>query len=62
MPEGWLGIITDSERVHRPFVILFEQYGADEMDDDVLVEEDADHFGPPFDLTVETFDRAGAPF
>ena len=42
-----------------PFIILFEQDRADEASDGVLVGEDADHLGPPFDLAVETLDRVG---
>ena len=40
-----------------PFVILFEQDRADKPDDRVLVGEDADHFGAPLDLAVETLER-----
>ena len=62
------GIIADwrygfqrhvASALRRPFVILFQQDGADEPDDGVLVGEDADHLGPPFDLAVEAFNRVG---
>ena len=42
-----------------PFVVLFEQEGADEADDGVLVGEDADDVGAPLDLAVEALDRVG---
>jgi hypothetical protein len=50
--KGDGGIIADwrdgfqrhvASALHRPFVVLFEQDGADETDDGVLVGEDADH-------------------
>ena len=43
-----------------PFVVLFQQQGADETDDGVVVGEDADHVGAPLDLAVEALDRIGA--
>jgi hypothetical protein len=43
--------------LNRPFIVLFEQDGADEAGDGVFVGEDADDFGAPFDLTVEPLDR-----
>jgi hypothetical protein len=42
-----------------PFVILFAQDRTDEPDDRVLVWEDADYFGAPLDLAVETLERIG---
>lgn len=45
--------------LHGPLIVLFEQDRADQADDGILVGEDADHFGPPFDLAVEAFDRVG---
>ena len=41
-----------------PFVALFQDC-ADEPDDGVLVREDADDLGPPFDLAVEPFEPIG---
>jgi hypothetical protein len=38
---------------------LFEQQGADEADDGIIVWEDADDFGAPLDLAVEALDRVG---
>src|SRR4051794_10306500 len=45
--------------LHGPLIVLFEQDRADEANDGILVGEDADHVGPPFDLAVETLDRVG---
>ena len=42
-----------------PFVVLFEQDGADEADDGGLVGEDADDLGAPLDLAVEALERIG---
>src|SRR5271165_32094 len=39
-----------------PFVVLFEQDGADQPDDGVVVGEDADDVGPALDLAVESFE------
>jgi hypothetical protein len=36
--------------LHGPLVILLDEQGADEAGDGILVGEDADHFGAPFDL------------
>ncbi len=40
------------------FVALFQDC-ADEPDDGVVVGEDADDLGPPFDLAVEPFEPVG---
>ena len=42
-----------------PFVVLLQEDGADEPDDRVVVGEDADDLGPPFDLAVEPFEAVG---
>lgn len=41
------------------FVVLLDQDRSDEAHDGVLVDEDADYFGPPLDLAVKAFDRVG---
>ena len=43
--------------LHRPLIVLFEQDGADQTDDGVLVGEDADDVGASLDLAVEPLDR-----
>ena len=43
-----------------PFIVLFEQDGADEAGDGGLVREDADDLGAPLDLAVEALQRVGA--
>jgi hypothetical protein len=40
-------------------VILFEENGADQAGDRVLVRKDADHVGAPPDLAVDPFERVG---
>ena len=42
-----------------PFVILLQEYGADESGDGLVVGEDADDVGAPLDLAVEALDRVG---
>ena len=42
-----------------PLVILFEEHGADETDDAVLVGEDADDIGASLDLLVQPLERIG---
>jgi hypothetical protein len=42
-----------------PFVVLFQEDCADEPDDGVVVGEDADDLGPPFDFAVEPFESTG---
>ena len=44
----------------RPFIVLFEQDGADEAGDCGLVWEDADDLGAALDLAVEPLQRIGA--
>ena len=39
--------------LYRPFIVLFQQDGADESDDRVLVWEDADNFCAAFDFAIE---------
>jgi hypothetical protein len=46
-----------SAALNRPFVILFEQQGADEALDGVFVGEDAHDVGAPLDFAIETFER-----
>ena len=43
-----------------PFVVLFEQNGADEAGDGVVVGEDADDLGASLDFAVEAVDRLDA--
>ena len=38
-------------------IILFEQQGADEADDGLVIGEDADDVGPALDLAVDALDR-----
>ena len=40
-----------------PFIVLFEQDGADETRDRVFIGKDADDLGSAFDLAVEAFER-----
>ncbi len=47
------------EALDRPFVVLFQQGGADQADDGLLVGEDSDQIGSAFDLTVEAIERVG---
>ena len=42
-----------------PFIVLLEQDGADEAGDGGLVGEDADDFGAPLDLAVQSLERVG---
>ena len=44
------------EALHRPFIVLFEENGADEANDGCL---DADHVGAALDLPVHALQRAG---
>ena len=46
--------------MNRPFIVLFEQKGADEATYGFLVGEDADDVGASLDLAVEAFDRVRA--
>src|ERR1700677_3192177 len=46
-----------SAALNRPFVVLFEQKGADETAYGLLVGEDANHISASLDLAVEAFDR-----
>ena len=43
----------------RPFVVLFQEDGADEPDDRFVVGKDADDLGPALDLAVEPFEAVG---
>ena len=45
--------------LHRPFVVLLQQDGADQAGDGGLVGEDADNLGAAFDLAVEALERIG---
>ena len=40
-----------------PFIVLFEEDGADQPGDGSFIGEDADDVGAPFDFAVEPFDR-----
>jgi hypothetical protein len=42
--------------LHCPFVVLFEQDGADEAGDGVFIGEDANDVGAALDLAVEALD------
>jgi hypothetical protein len=46
--------------LHGPFIVLFEQDGADETHDGVLVGEDTHDICASLDLAVEALDRIGA--
>jgi hypothetical protein len=43
----------------RPFIVLFEQDGADEAGDGGFIGEDANNLGTALDLAVEPFERVG---
>src|SRR6516165_7278259 len=43
-----------------PFIILLEQYRANQSNDGGLIGEDADDIGAAFDLFVEPLERVGA--
>src|ERR1700751_5063830 len=43
-----------------PFIVLLEQYRADQPNDGGLIGEDADDIGAPLDLFVEPLERVGA--
>ena len=45
--------------LHGPFVALLQEDGLDEPDDGVVVGEDADDLGAPFDLAVEPLESVG---
>ena len=55
--DGFQGHVAGA--LHSPLVVLFEQDGADESDDGVLVGEDADDLGSAFDLAVEPLEGVG---
>lgn len=44
---------------NRPFVVLFQEDGADQAGDGRLVREDADDLGTALDLAVDAFERIG---
>ena len=46
-----------SAALNCPFIVLFEQKGADETGYGLLVGEDTDGIGASLDLAVEAFDR-----
>jgi hypothetical protein len=48
-----------SASLHGPFIVLFEQNGADQSGDRVFVGEDTHDIGAPLDLTVEPLDGIG---
>jgi len=39
-----------------PVVVLFEEHGADDADDRLLIREDPDHVGTPLELLVEALE------
>src|SRR6266481_7876292 len=43
-----------------PFIVLLEQYRADQPNNGGLIGEDADDIGAPLDLFVEALERVGA--
>jgi hypothetical protein len=43
--------------LNGPFIVLFEQDGADQSDDGIPVGEDADDIGAPLDLAVDALER-----
>jgi hypothetical protein len=45
--------------LHGPFIVLFEQDGADETHNGVLVGEDTHDIRAPLDLAVEALDGIG---
>ena len=49
-----------SRPMDGPLIVLFEQDGADEADDGVVVGEDAHDLGSALDLAVDPLDRVGA--
>jgi len=55
--DGFQGHVTGS--LDGPFVVLFEQDGADQSNQGVLIGEDADHVGTAFHLLVEALQRIG---
>ena len=56
--DGFQGHVAGA--LHRPFIVLLEQDGADQAGDGVLVGEDADDIGAALDLAIEAFQRIGA--
>ena len=48
-----------SSALNGPFVILFEQDGAEERGDGIFVAKDAENVGPSLDLAIEPFERIG---
>jgi hypothetical protein len=42
--------------LHRSFVVLLQEDGADQAGDRGLVREDADHLGAPLDLAIEALE------
>ena len=56
--DGFQGHVAGT--LDGPFVILFEQQGADEADDGGLVGEDADDLAAPLDFPVQAFERVCA--
>lgn len=46
--------------LHGPFVVLFEQEGADQAVDGGFVGEEADDVGTALDFCIEALDRIGA--
>ena len=56
--DGFQGHVAGA--LHRPFIVLLEQDGADQAGDGVLVGEDADDVGAALDLAIEAFQWIGA--
>ena len=43
--------------LHRPLVVLFQQYCANQADDGALLGKDTDHVRAPLDLLNQVFER-----
>jgi hypothetical protein len=57
--DGFQGHVAAA--LDGPFIVLFEQYRADEANNSVFVGEDADDLGASLDLAVDAFEqRVGA--
>ena len=48
-----------SRSLDCPFVVLFDQDGADQAGDGILVGKDADDVGSPLDPAMKAFERVG---
>ncbi len=54
-----VAMLSSAGALRRPFVVLFEQYCADEADNGFVVGEDANDLGSTFDFAVEALQAVG---